>query len=99
MIELIEGRYLGSLCKRNHRYNGAKKSVRYTSTNNCVACQFFTADIWRKANKKRFRQLMKNFRNRQPVSWHKEVAKYQSNYYLTVIKPKRQKARKDGSHK
>ena len=31
--------YLGTLCHRNHKYEGSDRSLRYKRSNNCVECQ------------------------------------------------------------
>lgn len=36
--EVWEGRYLGDLCKREHRWRGAEQSLRQVSNNSCLGC-------------------------------------------------------------
>ena len=99
MVYLKDGRRLGTLCLRNHDYNGTGKSVRYISSGNCISCALLLADKWKSNNRERFKVLQKRFRDNLTPKARAKRDKWQHEYYLSTIKPKRRKAREDAKRR
>ena len=49
-MEIPEGKYLGSLCKRGHDWEGTGKSLRYKGNSNCILCAIARAKLYDQEN-------------------------------------------------
>ena len=47
---------LGSLCKREHDYEGTGKSLRYKCSNNCIECHAISTKKYREDNKEKIKE-------------------------------------------
>jgi len=79
-MNIPEGKYLGSLCKRGHNWNGIRKSLRYKS-GNCIECfkeyQKEYGRKYRQENREKFRERQRKYE--QSEKGKKTKRKYQQS--------------------
>lgn len=74
-LEIPEGKYLGTLCKRGHDWEGTGKSLRYKN-GDCVKCAYKQGGLWKKENKDKVKVISHNSRKRNADT----IRKYNKNY-------------------
>lgn len=92
-FEILEGKYLGSLCKRGHDWEGTGKSLRYKK-GDCVKCAYKQSALWKKENKDKVKVISHNSRKRNADTIRKYNKNYREAHKEIIKKWKRIEAKK-----